>query len=252
MRVWGYGRHSTDRQSLTEHAQRQQVEEYFEKELRPRGAEWGGWFYDPATSGTKPLTERPEGLKLWASAQPGDHVIWSKMDRAFRSLMDGCSVMQMFSGKQVFVHSLDLRVDTSTPLGKFFMHVLLAVAELERAYTSQRTKEAMAVKRELGEPYGRFLPMGWMRHGKKRTARYVPNYVERKLIDRIMEKRREGMSYDDLGLWVHRQKEFPLHRNWKRRTVQWAEVARRHGYPKKTYSELPQPKEGLPRRASAS
>ena len=84
--AYGYARGSTGRQSLTFDVQAKAIERYYEDKLKPIGYQWGGVLEDKATSGTKPFTERPNGLKLWTSCQKGDAVVWLKMDRAFRSV----------------------------------------------------------------------------------------------------------------------------------------------------------------------
>jgi len=109
-------------QGLTQEVQEKQLRAYYEAVLQSEGVLWGGFFYDKATSGGTPLTEREEGRRLWALAQPGDHVGWSKLDRAFRSVRDGAHQMHLFKQRGVHTHSIDLRIDTSTPMGQFVLH----------------------------------------------------------------------------------------------------------------------------------
>ena len=148
MRIaYGYCRASTGRQHLTFDVQKASITRYFQEKLEPEGWSFGGFFEDKATSGTKPLTEREQGRRLWVAAQTGDCVIWSKLDRAFRSVRDGATTLQLFKEKGVAIHSLDLALDTSTALGSFVMHLLVLLAELEREWISSRTRDALMVPR---------------------------------------------------------------------------------------------------------
>ena len=51
--------------------------------------------------------------------------------------------------------ALECAVDTSTPAGEAMAHVLATFGQFERRLISQRTKEALAVKRASGVKLGR-------------------------------------------------------------------------------------------------
>jgi DNA invertase Pin-like site-specific DNA recombinase len=51
--------------------------------------------------------------------------------------------------------ALDCAVDTTTPADEAMAHVLAMFAQFERRLISQRTREALAVKREKGVVLGR-------------------------------------------------------------------------------------------------
>ena len=182
--AYGYARASTGKQSITFDVQKAAIERYFREKLEPAGFTWGGMFEDKATSGTKPFTERTNGLKLWTATQSGDCIVWMKMDRAFRSVVDGANMLQMFRTKGVSLHSMDIGLDTSTPLGEFVMHLLILLAQLERSWISNRTKEAFAAKRARGENLNqRCVPAGWKRVGHKAGAELIRDEKERRLIE---------------------------------------------------------------------
>jgi DNA invertase Pin-like site-specific DNA recombinase len=237
---YGYGRHSTNKQELTQEVQEFRTHEYWERSLKPKGVAWGGFYYDKATSAKVPLTERPHGREVFVLAQPGDHIVVSKMDRAFRSLRDGIVSMDMFAAKGVAFHSLDLQVDTSTPLGRFFRSVLLAVAELEREFTSERVKETIALRKREGRPHGRSCPIGWRITGQKPNRQYRVDPSERALCDILAAKRAAGMSMEALAIYCLSQTDVACKRRFPTRdAVHWALLARAAGYPKITnYKEF--------------
>jgi DNA invertase Pin-like site-specific DNA recombinase len=229
---YGYGRHSTNKQELTEAAQEKKCKEYYQRQLADKGVEWGGFYYDKATSAKTPFGEREQGRQVFLAARPGDHIVVSKMDRAFRSLRDGITCMDQWSDRGVSFHSLDLQVDTSTPLGRFFRQILLAVAELEREFARERTAEVIAVKKRNNEPYSKAVPAGWRTVGRRGGKQYRIDPVERHLIDRMAQLHEDGMSMERIGWWTSRQKEIAAKRPFpSRHQVRWALSARLADYP---------------------
>jgi DNA invertase Pin-like site-specific DNA recombinase len=51
--------------------------------------------------------------------------------------------------------ALDFGLDTTTPAGEMVGHVLLSIAQYERRLIGQRTRDALAAKREQGVRLGR-------------------------------------------------------------------------------------------------
>lgn len=228
-KAWGYGRHSTDKQGLTEEAQREKVEAYIKTHLPD--CEYGGWIYDSAVSGKKPMFEREQGRNLLTLAQPGDHLVWAKLDRAFRSVVDGAGTLAMLAARKVYVHSLDLGLDTSTAIGRCISTVMLAFAELEREYASDRTREAMQVRKRAGRPNNGVAPVGWKKIGKKASSYYAPDTEERAQVDRILQLRSGGMSYEEITIKM-RGIIRPSGRKWNHNSVRLACLAARRGFPK--------------------
>jgi DNA invertase Pin-like site-specific DNA recombinase len=46
-------------------------------------------------------------------------------------------------------------IDTGTPSGRFFFHVMASLAEMERELTIERTRAGLEVARQLGRKGGR-------------------------------------------------------------------------------------------------
>jgi putative DNA-invertase from lambdoid prophage Rac len=229
--VYAYGRASTGRQTITESHQRSTCEEFITRTLLPAGFTYGGWLYDSATSGSKPMFERDEGRKLWVLVQPGDKIVWAKLDRAFRSVVDGARTMQMLHQKGVAFNSLDLGLDTNTPIGRCICTILMSFAELELEFVRQRTRDALRSKKAQGLPYGRCTPIGWRRIGKRTTGYFLPDKSERAQAERIASLRAAGLSLEDIVLHM-RDSTRPSGRPWNRNTVRIAIRARDAGYPK--------------------
>lgn len=82
-------------------------------------------------------------------------LVVSKLDRLSRSLLDFAGLMARAKKEGWAIVALDLGLDMTTPAGALVANVMAAVAEWERQTISQRTKDALAVKKAQGIHCGR-------------------------------------------------------------------------------------------------
>ena len=176
MRVQGYARVSTSEQGESGaglKAQRQAI---------VATCDARGWqlvdVNDDIASG-KSRRRRPGLDNAIAACERGDAdaIVVAKLDRLSRSALDFASLLERAQRKGWDVVALDLGVDTSTPQGEMFAHMLIAFAQYERRLIGQRTKDALAVKRSQGVKLGR--------------SSTLPAAVRR----RIARDRAKGLSY---------------------------------------------------------
>ena len=126
---------------------------------------------DPAVSAAKsPLDKRKGGrrlIELLTESEEFGHVVGLKLDRLFRSTIDCIKNVAVWDELGITLHLIDLggaSIQTGTPMGRFFLTLMAAVAEWEAAAIGERTRIAMAEKRDRGEdlgkaPYGlRWVP----------------------------------------------------------------------------------------------
>jgi DNA invertase Pin-like site-specific DNA recombinase len=205
--VYCYGRASTDKQAVTEDAQRSACEEYVDRSLKPQGYEYGGWMYDAATSGSTQMFERDKGRGLWALVQPGDRIVWAKLDRAFRSSYDFVHTMMLLQAKGVSFTSLDIGLDSGTPIGRCVFTIMAAFAELEREFIRERTRNGLGQKRRSGKPINPHAPIGWKKIGTKKDSYYLPDPNERAQVERMVAMRSDGKSLEriTLAFWGERR-----------------------------------------------
>src|SRR5206468_792739 len=78
-----------------------------------------------------------------------------KLDRLSRSMIDFTRLMATAQTQGWALVALDCAVDTTTPAGEAMANVLATFAQFERRLISQRTREALAVKRAQGVRLGR-------------------------------------------------------------------------------------------------
>lgn len=234
-RAFLYGRHSTDKQDLTEDVQKDMCIRYYRRELQGKDVLLAGWYYDEAVSSAVMFSEREHGRIVMACLQPGDHLVVAKSSRPFRSVLDGENTLHQLGLRKVQVHFVDFPVDTTRAHGRFVRRVVMAADELWREVSQESAREVIEYRKREGLPFSRGVPVGWKVVGKKphRTFRVDP--VERAMADRIASLRASGMSLSDIALWGYQQKEFQNKRNFLNRDlVQWVLNARDMGYPKIT------------------
>ncbi len=132
---------------------------------------------DAGASG-KSLSGRPALARALNGVSTGraDVLLVAKLDRLSRSLLDFASLMARSQAEGWSLVALDLGVDTSTPAGEFMASVMASAAQWERRIIGQRTRDALAVKREQGVRLGR------------------PPSIPVEITDTIKRHRRDGLS----------------------------------------------------------
>lgn len=154
MRIVGYVRVSSQEQADSGaglEAQRAAITE----EAQRRGWELVNIYEDAGSSGST-RNGRPGLEQALAAVESVDAaaVIVSKLDRLSRSTKDFADLMDRSQRKGWNLVALDVGVDTTTPQGEFFATVLAGMAQWERRIISQRTKDALAVKKAQGVKLG--------------------------------------------------------------------------------------------------
>lgn len=90
---------------------------------------------------------RPQLEKLLPKLKPNDTLMVTKLDRLARNVEDGIKVIRQLIESDVKVHVLNVGLLDNTPMGKFFITTLLAVAELERSMIIERMQEGKSIAR---------------------------------------------------------------------------------------------------------
>lgn len=99
--------------------------------------------------------ERPQLKAMLEGLEKGDIVVVKSLDRLSRSTKDLLEIAEEIDKKGATLKVLDKDIDTSTPIGRFFLTVIGAVAELERENINERVKEGVAIAKEQGKYKGR-------------------------------------------------------------------------------------------------
>ena len=89
-------------------------------------------------TGTK--LDRPVFNDLLDKLNTDDILVVSKLDRFARNTVEGIKVVEQLFTKKVAIHILNIGLLEDTPMGRFFLTTMLAVAELERNMIVERTQ----------------------------------------------------------------------------------------------------------------
>lgn len=149
----GYARVSTEAQSLD-----LQLDA-----LRQAGCE--RVFTDYASGAQAQRTGLTEAL---SHLRAGDSLVIWKLDRLGRSVKGLVDLVSSLAERNVQFRSLTDGIDTSTPAGRFFFHVMASLAQMERELIAERTKAGLDAARQRGRVGGRPRRMT---HSKLESAR---------------------------------------------------------------------------------
>ena len=82
-------------------------------------------------------------------------IVVKSLDRLSRSTKDMLELVEVIKEKKATLQILDMKLDTSTPQGEFFLTILAAIAQLERQTIRERTLEGVAIAKAAGKYKGR-------------------------------------------------------------------------------------------------
>jgi DNA invertase Pin-like site-specific DNA recombinase len=149
--------------------------------------------FEDKVSGSR--AERPGLAKARDVLREGDTLVVWKLDRLGRSVKHLVNLVVELEQQGVQFKSLTDVIDTGTPSGRFFFHVMASLAQMERELTIERTRAGLEVARQLGRKGGRKRQMteSKIRSAKKLLATGVaPRDVASNL----------GVSVPTLYRWI--------------------------------------------------
>ena len=114
-----------------------------------------------------------EALRVLEAGE-ANALVAAKLDRLSRSMIDFTALMATAQKQGWALVALDCAVDTTTPTGEAMANMLATFAQFERRLISQRTREALAVKKSQGVRLGR------------------PTTMPKKVVNRIRRERAPG------------------------------------------------------------
>lgn len=173
MKVLGYVRRSTDRQSISVEVQVQQLHD---------AAELLGWgemevrIEDAASGGS--MKKRPALAQALADLKAGNAqaLAVSKLDRLSRSVLDTATLLNAAQAEGWRILCLNTNIDTTTAAGRAMAQMMAVFAEIEREHIRDRTREALANLKAQGRVLGR------------------PSHIPVETVERIVALNASGLS----------------------------------------------------------
>lgn len=161
-----YTRVSTDEQvkfGLSLDAQKKDLEEY----CKTNGLTVKKIYSDEGISGGS-IKKRKAFQKMIAEAVPNDTILFTKLDRFSRNLLDANMVVKELEKKNVSIKAIhEDDIDTTTADGKFIFNLKLSLAEREREKTSERIHDVYVYSIKNGLSTSGSVPFGYKRVDKK-------------------------------------------------------------------------------------
>ena len=111
--------------------------------------------------------ERPGLTKAHEALREGDTLVVWKLDRLGRSVKNLVDLVGELHKHGVQFKSLTDAIDTGTPSGRFFFHVMASLAQMERELTIERTRAGPS--ESPSQPY-----LGGFRHPRWPNVRSGP------------------------------------------------------------------------------
>lgn len=154
---------------------------------------------EEGVSGAKPLGGRPRGQTLAGLVRDGrvKHVVALKLDRLFRDAADALAQTRMWDQADVALHLIDLggqAINSRSAMGRMFLTLTAAFAELERNLIAERTRAALDHKRAHRRVYSP-TPLGFTRDGDQ----LIEDRDEQALVMRIRGMRVSGATYGTIA-----------------------------------------------------
>ena len=108
-------------------------------------------------------TDRPALNRLMADVEAGkvDCIAVYKIDRLSRSLVDFTQILQSLEKHGATFLSVTQQLNSTTPMGKFTLNILISFGEFERQMIADRTRDKMRAARRRGKWIGGMMMLGY-------------------------------------------------------------------------------------------
>src|SRR3990172_2907 len=148
---------STDRQAMTAEGslknQLQRLRQHIDYKRSVAGEEWAeAAVYELKAVSCKDSLRSPEFQRLFSDIRCGrvNTILCTALDRISRSVKDFLHFFEVLNEHGVEFVCLKQNYDTTTPQGKLFITIMMALAQFERENTAERTRDATTARAERG------------------------------------------------------------------------------------------------------
>lgn len=165
-------------------------------------------FKDNGISG-KTTENRPEFQRMMAGVRNGavSRIIIYKFDRISRSLLDFVTMQSEFQQYNVELISCEENFDTSNPIGRVIVNILMMFAEMERETIEKRITDNYYARGEKGMYLGGYAPFGFNKVetvlNNKKTYTFEENQTESPILRKMYADYASGKSLGEITRWLN-------------------------------------------------
>lgn len=181
-------------------AQRDACEKYIQIQKHEHWVPVADQYDDGGFSGG--TIERPALKRLLQDIKDGqiDMVVVYKIDRLSRSLFDFLNLVRMLDEHNVSMVSVTQQFNTSTPMGKLMINVLMSFAQYERELTGERIRDKIASSKRKGMWMGGPPALGYDIKDRKLVVNEAEAETVRLVFDLFIAKRSVQRAVEQLRL----------------------------------------------------
>lgn len=99
--------------------------------------------------------ERPKLEAALQTLNPGDTLVVWRLSRLARSVKHIITVSDFLQGHDIGLKVLDQSIDTTTPAGRLFFHIIAAFDEFQREIIAENTVAGLKAAQQRGKTLGR-------------------------------------------------------------------------------------------------
>jgi len=204
-KVYGYIRVSTNNQvengmSLKE--QQRQVELYGEVNKMKVDT----IFTERGVSASVELRKRPRGSVLLDVVKDGDVIICSKLDRMFRSVLDGLQVLKELKARNIELHFIDLGGNTTTNgIGQLVFTIMSSFAEMERNRLGERIRDTKRSQMKEDVYTGGPVGFGYVLENINENNYLLEQREEQELIKKMKKMKKDGLSFRKISEAINKE-----------------------------------------------
>lgn len=121
----------------------------------------------------KSIMSYPETKRMLHDIRNGviSGLVFSKIARLARNTKELIEISEIFREYDADLISMDMSIDTSTPIGRHFFRQMSSMAEWEREMIIDRVKSSVKTRAQLGKHVGGQPPLGYQYVDKKLVVR---------------------------------------------------------------------------------
>ena len=160
---------------------------------------------------------RMNDIVKMVKARQVDIIIIHNLDRLTRQVRDLATLLELFDQYDVSLVSITEKIDTKTPMGRFFIFLIVLIAQWEWETISNRSKRGIEESTRQGNYTLAHYPIGYRRNPEN-NHKLIVEEEEAKVVKQIFE----AIAYNDYNVEALSRKmtqDLILGRHWSKHTI---------------------------------